>query len=676
MNKIFLIPALLFIFSSEVLSQNPLNRIDSTLISRINNDSGDKKINNIKELVRFYINNSPSTGKYWIEKGLELSLKRKNNKDKADFYFLSGKISMIQSDYKIALEAYNKSLDIYKRINDRNGIASAFNEIAYVSNYMGEFQQGLSYSYQAEKLAAEINDKINLVDAYNNISIAGFILKDSILTELYYKKALDLASRINYPVGLAALFVHKSIFLFSKSDFDLALVFAFKALKEYEKENYLRGISGTLENIGLLYRKKSNFQLARKYHFESLEIKQKIEDKQGIAASYANIALVYWDQKSYSTAHEYLNRSFKLRKSIDDLRGLSVLASFYSDIYAEEGNFGEALKYYKMFKSYNDSLFSEKKQAQINKLSAQYESEKKENQIVNLQKENEINKKLNYHLLIIIFLFLAISSLLTYYFIKKNKINKLLLENNRQILLQKEQLEALNKELSLANLEKDKLFAIIGHDLRSPFQSILGFSEIIETDAQILSKEEILHYFKMINQSNNQLFELINNLLNWSLIKLRRLKINPELFSPYKDIEKAIKLFDGSIQAKNLKVDFLVEKSAQVRCDRDSFSLIMRNLISNAVKYSKTGGIITISGGIENDSYQISVKDTGIGMATDIINDIFSENIKSTSGTLGEKGTGFGLMICAEMIEKNNGIFSIESQLNIGSEFKVTFKTT
>jgi len=671
--KIFLLPVFVIVLQTPAFAQDNASFNDSVLIKRIMRESGVNKIDLIKKLIRYYINVSPSGGKYWVQMGLEYTRDNRRIEDEADFHLLSGKISMIQSDYKKAMDAYNNSLVIYKQVNNKNGIAAAFNEMAYVCNYMGEFQKGLAYSYEAEKLATEIKDNINLVDAYNNIAISHYILKDSVSAELYSGKAMDLAASINYPIGLAAALVHKSIFLFSASDFDLALDFAFKALKEYKKDNYLRGISGILENIGLLYRKKSNLALALKYHLESLEIKQKIEDKQGIAASYANIALVYWDQKSYLLAREYLNKSFELRKAIGDLRGLSILTSFYSNIYEEENNFKDALKYYKLFKSYNDSLFNEKKQTQINQLSAQFESEKKGIQILNLQNENDINKAQNFYLILIIVLSLAVSVLLSYLFIRNKRINSLLLENNKQILLQKDQLESLNKELSHSNLEKDKLFAIIGHDLRSPFQSILGFSEIIKSDAETLSKEEILRYFEFIHQSNNQLFELINNLLNWSLIRIGKLKIHSESFSPYDDIEKIIKLYSGNIQEKNIRVNFSVDQIAGLKCDRNSFSLIMRNLISNAIKYSKPGGSISISSLINDNFYELSIKDSGIGMSKDKINAIFSENIKSTTGTSGEKGTGFGLMICSETIEMNNGTFSIESELNVGSEFKVTF---
>lgn len=662
-----------FLMQVRVSAQRYITSIDSALVSEIERTSGDARINKVKKLVQYYVNTSPTNGERWIEEGINYSRSVKDEKTEADFMLLNGKICLIRSQYRDALDYYQKALLIYNKLKSENEIASCYNEIAYVSNYIGEFQKGLEYSYKAEKLATEIKDQINQADAFNNISISNYLLKDSLKAEQYYKKALALSKQIDYPIGLAAAYVHKSIYLFSAGQFDNGLEYAFMALDEYKRVDYRRGIAGTLENIALLYRKKKEFTKSLNYHNQSLEIKGQIGDKQGIAATYANIGLIYWDTNDREKAKIYFQKSYDLRYVLGDLRGLGVVSDFFSQLFEEEGNYKESLRYYKLYKTYQDTLFNEKKQIQINMLSAQYESEKKESQIKQLEADNALNKTIFYYLLIIAILAISVAILFGVLIQKNKKTNQILIRKNEQITEQKELLEKLNSELSLTNAEKDKLFAIIAHDLKSPFQSILGFSDIITTESDKLSKEEILNYFQLISESNNNLYELIENLLSWSLIKMGKLKINPEPFTPIDDINKIIRLYHGNLHEKNISVNLEASKEDHLNIDRNSFMIILRNLISNSIKYTKSGGSIDITAHKSDGVYELKVRDSGVGMSEEVIEDILSKDINSTSGTRGEKGTGFGLMICLEMIERNNGKLDISSTPGKGTEFKVIF---
>jgi len=662
-----------FLMQVRVSAQRYITSIDSALVSEIERTSGDARINKVKKLVQYYVNTSPTNGERWIEEGINYSRSVKDEKTEADFMLLNGKICLIRSQYRDALDYYQKALLIYNKLKSENEIASCYNEIAYVSNYLGEFQKGLEYSYKAEKLATEIKDQINQADAFNNISISNYLLKDSLKAEQYYKKALALSKQIDYPIGLAAAYVHKSIYLFSAGQFDNGLEYAFMALDEYKRVDYRRGIAGTLENIALLYRKKKEFTKSLNYHNQSLEIKGQIGDKQGIAATYANIGLIYWDTNDREKAKIYFQKSYDLRYVLGDLRGLGVVSDFFSQLFEEEGNYKESLRYYKLYKTYQDTLFNEKKQIQINMLSAQYESEKKESQIKQLEADNALNKTIFYYLLIIAILAISVAILFGVLIQKNKKTNQILIRKNEQITEQKELLEKLNSELSLTNAEKDKLFAIIAHDLKSPFQSILGFSDIITTESDKLSKEEILNYFQLISESNNNLYELIENLLSWSLIKMGKLKINPEPFTPIDDINKIIRLYHGNLHEKNISVNLEASKEDHLNIDRNSFMIILRNLISNSIKYTKSGGSIDITAHKSDGVYELKVRDSGVGMSEEVIEDILSKDINSTSGTRGEKGTGFGLMICLEMIERNNGKLDISSKPGKGTEFKVIF---
>lgn len=667
------------VFAISVIGQTALydsyDSSASVLINRISPLSDLDKIPLIKELVEHYINNNPNKAPEWISKGLTICQKLSIKSDEADFYIYSGKVDMIQSNYLKSLEKYQKALNLKLELDDKQGIASALNEMAYSYNYLGEYQKGLSFSYEAEKTALEINDKKNLVDAFNNIAIAKYILKDSSDIHKLTDKAIELAKESNHIIGLASAYVHKSIFYISRRDLKKALEYSLLSMEEYKKVNYLRGIGGNLENIAIIYKFLKKTDMALNYHNQALKVKRHIGDIQGIASSLANVGIIYWDLKDYNSALQYISSSYNIRKDIRDLRGLTAVTSYLSEINEELGNNKDALRYHKELKAYSDTLFNETKQKQINELSAQFESEQKEKEILDLQKDNNYNYSLNKYLLIIIALILVVTILLILLIIRDKRLNKILSDNNKQILEQKNQLEILNTELTIANNEKDKLFAVIAHDLRSPFQSILGFGSLIANSHHELTKEEIVTYFNLIYQSHNNVYDLLENLLQWSLIKMNKLKISPSSFEIKPEIEKIRDIYLTTIKEKKLFIDIKLNDDFKVFGDKNSLGIVFRNVISNALKFTEDNGEIIISGSLLNNKTLISVKDSGVGISQEMINELFSPNAKTTRGTAGEKGTGFGLVICKEIVEMNNGSISAKSEVGKGTEFIITLPT-
>ena len=232
--------------------------------------------------------------------------------------------------------------------------------------------------------------------------------------------------------------------------------------------------------------------------------------------------------------------------------------------------------------------------------------------------------------------------------------------------------EIKNSELSLIELNatKDKFFSIIAHDLKTPFNSIIGFSELLVDNVKENDYDKVAEFAGIILQSSKRAMDLLINLMEWSQLQSGRMDFNPELFDVSMLIDEVILLLKGIADQKSITIENQLTRSVQVFADMEMISAVMRNLISNALKFTQTGGCISISALSKENEVIITVSDNGVGLPEDRINKLFilSESY-STPGTNKEKGTGLGLILCNEFIKKNNGLIWVESEIGKGSSF-------
>lgn len=239
----------------------------------------------------------------------------------------------------------------------------------------------------------------------------------------------------------------------------------------------------------------------------------------------------------------------------------------------------------------------------------------------------------------------------------------------------KESLENSNNEFKLINNTKDKLFSIIAHDLRSPFQGLLSSSELLASEVKNLSNEEIVEFSKVLHSSVKNLYGLLENLLNWSLMQRNLLEYKPEKFSISDLVNKIIEASKLESAKKKISITNNINPKLNVNADSAMVRSIFQNLISNAIKFSQKEGQIKISAAERGNFVEFSVCDNGLGIKPEISEEIFAFNkIFSTIGTNGEKGTGLGLPLCKEFVERNNGKIWVESELGKGSIFKFTLR--
>ena len=242
----------------------------------------------------------------------------------------------------------------------------------------------------------------------------------------------------------------------------------------------------------------------------------------------------------------------------------------------------------------------------------------------------------------------------------------------RDITAQKEaeiKLKKNQKYLQELNASKDKFFSIISHDLRSPFNSILGFTELLWKNSEDFSRAEIEKIAYDIYKTGNETIDLLNNLLEWSSSQTGKLKINPENFFLKNVVDDTIDLLNDYAKKKNITVLNEVPGQIEVFADKNMISSVIRNLLSNAIKFTQNGDV-KISAEDVNSFVKFSITDTGVGIKPEDIKKLFRLDKEfSTKGTANEKGSGLGLILCKEFIEKNNGEIYVKSEKGKGTSF-------
>lgn len=230
--------------------------------------------------------------------------------------------------------------------------------------------------------------------------------------------------------------------------------------------------------------------------------------------------------------------------------------------------------------------------------------------------------------------------------------------------------EAKYKEL---NATKDKFFSIISHDLKNPLNTIIGFLELALNKLKTKEYKKVYEYCALINQIAQQSFNLLDNLLNWSRLQTGTLSFTPELINFSDIVKDSMSLLRPVSNEKNIEVSVNVAKQLKILADSFMIETIIRNLLSNALKFTRKNGRIKISAIEQNDEILIEIEDTGVGIREKDIDKLFRiENNFSTTGTQNEKGTGLGLILCKEFIEKHGGRIWVESEINKGTKFMFT----
>ncbi len=240
-------------------------------------------------------------------------------------------------------------------------------------------------------------------------------------------------------------------------------------------------------------------------------------------------------------------------------------------------------------------------------------------------------------------------------------------------MLNQEKLKKYSEELEVLNATKDKFFSILAHDLKSPFNAFIGITDILAEDIDILDREQIKSFVLDISRSAHSQFKLLENLLAWAQVQRGLMKFEPIELEIHTVINDVFLLYLDNASEKELKLTNETQPGRTIKADHNMLYLLLRNLVYNAIKFTKPGGEIKVGEYATDGFYEIYVADNGVGISPASLSKLFKiESQNTTLGTAHEKGTGLGLVLCNDMVEKNGGSIRVTSELGVGTTFSFT----
>jgi signal transduction histidine kinase len=451
-----------------------------------------------------------------------------------------------------------------------------------------------------------------------------------------------------------------------------------KSISHYKSalETYRRIKSPLLEAeclnaIGNIYLLQNNAERAYDNYIVALEIYKGLNHTESqLATLYNSVSRYYLKESNPERALANLQLANPLAQSSQNQELIQETYGLLSKTYKSLGNYKMALEYSELFKALEDFLQKEKNDSKILKIQSRHSINQKQSLIEQLelnriQKDFELEeeKRFKNFLAIMVALIAIILLLILTLFILQRKNNSKLKAANRKVKAQNDELEDLNAT-------KDKFFSIIGHDIKGPLNSLTSFSGLLMNHTSSLSTEEIQMLAKDLDNSLKNLFALLENLLQWSRSQTGNIEFTPEDFDLIKMLNENKTLLDKQAENKNITVEVKNKKQIIATANPNSISTVVRNLLSNSIKFTNENGQIKMGVVEENNQYIVKIADNGVGMPKEVANKIFRIDTKhSTQGTAKEKGTGLGLILCKEFVEKNGGQIWVKSEEGKGTIF-------
>lgn len=670
--------AVLLLSGTVGMGQNKVDSLENQLSKNIQDTT---RVRLLLALADAYTFSDFEKSTQYAKEASELAIKTENQQLK---YKANQQLALcysLEGDYTSALRYETMSLQLAIVLGDSTSIGLSHSNVGNYYYEIGEYDEAYFYLTKAYKILQNFS-RTSTDSLYMNIALhnVGRVFKELgqyevALRHLWLSK--KVSEKIKDLEGNPYSYDEIGDVKLRMGQYDSALHYLMLSLSEGNKIMAVNPLTSirelqpkTYSKIAKTYLFKGDYPKAFAYYDSTYKIHELTGNKFGIAEVELGRGSVYLNQGKYDEAMRYIEKSVMLAKEIN-ARVLEI--SCYkqlSTLWEKKGDFKKSLEYFKQFKVLDDSLFSNEMQQKLLRDQIRFETETRDDQIAALTRVEEIQKselrKTEFirNILVVVVALTAILLGTVYRSGQRRKqINALLLQHQ-------EEMEKRSKELEQLNEVKDKFFSIISHDLRSPINALAGLMDLLDKGA--IAQHELPVAIKELRVRFNHTRTLMNNLLDWTVLQMDKMNLQAGTVPLHKIVDENIELL-GSIQSKQITMTNNVPETAQGYADSNTINLVIRNLMTNAIKFTNDGGVITVSAEAKGGEWIVSVRDNGIGMNSEIQKKLFDKiNPYSTRGTANEKGTGLGLILCKEFVEKNGGRIWVESEENKGSTFWFT----
>jgi signal transduction histidine kinase len=601
-----------------------------------------------------------------FQEALNIALGYKLKDEEARALNLLGKYYHTKGSFAQSVEYYKKAIAVSNELTNRDQQVNFYLNLGKTYISEGNIYHALSNYLKAYEVSEQIEDKLLKADVLNHLGSIYLLLKQPEKSLHYHTKALNYRKQVNDPQAMATSYNNIGETYLSINEFDSAYHNFTQAYQLCKLTNYRKGTIKALTNIGRVENKTAKLEAANRHLHEALLLSTTSGYDAGLVESLLSLGQNFILKKEYSTAIVFFEKG--LSKMGEANRSEFKSEAFFGlyKCHRQLGDFEKALQFHEHYaEAERNALLAENNQ-QLAELRVSFDMERKENDNQLLRQENELKQLALKQRAWIIW-----STVVALFF----TILLCLLIYNRYVQKRKShtELKKVVAELELANTEKDRMFSIIAHELRNPLYWFQNLTEMLSKNHSKMGQEKLHKSLAAIDESAKNAFHLMDNLLNWSRTQLNRITPKKGNYSMSKLIDDTLCMFTTIIHQKELEVKLQIPKDVVIYVDADLFMCVIRNLVSNAIKYTPEKGVIAIKATVDNSICTVEVSDTGTGFEVDQFSAITSkEYFTSTTGLMNEKGSGLGLKLCHEFVHLNGGKIWVKMEKREGTCFVFT----
>lgn len=574
--------------------------------------------------------------------------------DIAEANYLSGCAWRLCGDNSISIAKLFNSVELFKDLGLTDKVSRSFCEIGETYRANGNREFSFDYLTKALNIQKEINDSSMLARTYNRLAALTYEL---IINAEKFQELVRAGKTNRQALDTAIKFMPEFF-----KNFDSAKYYIEQSNRYAKASIYPNLEISNQILLGALHSSVFDFQRADTILSDVLQKTEKEKFENDMALVYFNFALLRRSQKLYQEAVEYSLKAYGIAQNKNISVYRLINANLLGELYQSIGNSEKAIEFMNIARNEVATFYKYDLGLKINALNYQNEIEKRKTEL-QYQKSKTHNQI--FFLLIILGLIVVFFSVI---YFKNKKLSKL----NLQLQRKNNTIEKQNIELSNLNAEKDKFFSVVAHDLRGPMGTFVSIADLIleELKRKRLDKVKLLSSNLQITATH--LFGLLENLLDWSRIQRNAIIYSPQRIKLSKLVDDTIAVVSDSAKEKDIELICVVDKYVEITTDPHMLQSVIRNVVSNAIKFTPQGGRVEVTSKFAGLYVDIYITDNGIGMSQEIINKLFYlDSSKSRLGTNYEPSTGLGLVLCKDFIEKMGGNILVESEEGKGSQFTI-----
>lgn len=591
---------------------------------------------------------------------------------RADILKMDGVMHYRVGAYPEAIQVLRKSMEICEQYDYEEGLANTWYNMALVYANLGDRETSLKYFFKCMEVDEKNGNVAGLAYCYHTIGDNLIDLGRKEEARGYFEKSLAIRKKLNDPYASALGHIGMGGYYYELRQGDSALYHYEKALEFERQTNDIRSEASTLSNIGNCYFIMAEYPKAIIYNRKALQLMDDLDDRYNHTIVLNAIAYVHHRREEYDSARYYA------LMALDTAIKYEYKSLVYSNMYLlqevewYDGNPEMAFEYLSRAKALDDTLRGETQLVKLNELRSSFDIKMKENELsaqkALLEQEENYTQRLMIGLGILFLVLLVVLILLMIVV----RIRQRLRQQNEEMARVNVALARSEQELAASNKLKDQFFSIVAHDIKAPLINLRTLMYLVRSLPEVQRSPVVNEQVQVLDEEVLKVSALLDNLLYWAINQQKGIVCQYETVDVGKLLAETTELWQKYMESKSLTLDLQLEGDLSITTDKQMLYFILRNLMSNAVKFTHPKGKITIRCRRLDGALHLVVADQGIGMEQQQIENLFvAEKVQQQEGTMREKGTGIGLKLVQEFLHQLDGKISVNSVKGEGSEFVV-----